>query len=343
MNRYETVVIIPNYNGINYLKECLDSLFLQSYKDFKIILIDDVSTDNSIDLIEKNYPNVDLIINNKNLGFDKSVNSGIICAIKKYNPDYIALLNNDTKIDEDWLFYLVKSIKSENKIAAVASNMLFYSNPQIINSQGGSCNFIVRGQDVNFGKAIKDVKNIQKYVLASCFGATLINVRYLEDIGLLDERYFSYFEDMDWGWRANLLGYKIIFEEKAVVYHHGSAYWKNYKAKKIYLTKKNSLCALIKNYEAITLLISLPLRILNDVAFSIAQFFNFRIKNNKLEKVEQEIPFQERFKCFLNTYLAILWNLKNIRETLKLRKEVQSKRKVNDQIILKLFDRLLFF
>lgn len=313
----ETVIIIPNFNGEEHLRECLSSIDKQSYKNFAVIFIDDGSTDGSVQFIKNNFKDVEIISNKENMGFTGSINRGILHSIKKYSPSYIALLNNDTRVDADWLKNLAKAIESEDKIAGAASNMFFYDNPDIINSQGGMCNFIGIGKDINFGKNKNDIKKTQKYILSPCFGACMINVKYLDKIGLPDERYAAYCEDLDWGMRANILGYKIIFEKNSVVYHKGSSSYGKNISKKVYLCKRNSLCTIIKNYEAKKMALGVLLTLLYYPIFSAGQFLNL--------KSEKNISFADRVKCSLVPYSGILWNVLNLKETLLLRKNLWQK------------------
>lgn len=266
----ETIVIIPNYNGLPHLKECLPSLENQTYKKFKIIVVDDGSSDNSVEFLKNNHSQTEVLRLQANGGFANAVNAGINYATQTYSPIYIALLNNDTKIDQNWLKLLIESMDSEKNVASVASNMLFWDSPGVINSHGGMCNSIGIGKDINFGRKNLNI-NIQKYVLSSCFGATLLKADALSAIGLLDKRYFAYYEDLDWGMRANIFGYKIIFDERAIVYHRGSATFKNREYEKIYLCLRNSLCTIIKNYQLKNLLKSAPycLSIIRNISWGI--------------------------------------------------------------------------
>lgn len=322
--KFETIVIIPSFNGEKHLPECISSLRSQSYKKFKIIFVDDGSTDNSVDYVRNNFPNVEIMSNKANIGFTKSINKAIVYSIKNYSPKYISLLNNDTIVDSGWLKYLILAIESEGEIAAVASNMLFYDNPEIINSQGGSCNLIGIGKDVNFG--IKKIEaSFKKYVLAPCFGACLIKTEVLKHIGLPDERFFSYCEDLDWGWRANSLGYKVIFEKRAIVYHKFSSSWKNNELKKIYLGHRNALCTIIKNYEISKLIPALILTPFYDFAFFFAYLINMKMKNWSLERIRSNLGLLKRIKYGVQPFLGILWNIKELRNTLSLRKRAGSR------------------
>lgn len=323
--RSETTVIIPNFNGKKHLEECLNSLKEQTYKRFRVILVDDCSSDNSAGFAKNIFPDIDIIVNGKNIGFTKSINRGIKYSLGKYLPKYIALLNNDTKTDKKWLEELIKTAESEKGLAAVASNMFFYDNPEIINSQGGTCNFIGMGKDINFGRNRRSIIKTQRDVLSPCFGACLIKADAIKDIGLPDERYFSYGEDLDWGQRARSLGYKIIFSKDAVVYHKWSASWNKYPKKKIYLCNRNYLCTIIKNYRYIKLFFALILTLIYYIRFLGAYILNIKIENRKIAKIDKKMAIGERIACGFQPFFGIVWNIKELKNTLRLRREKEKK------------------
>jgi len=332
------VVIVPNFNGLEHLLECLTSLFNQSYKKLKIILVDDCSTDNSINFVKNNFPNIDILALSCNQGFAKAVNLAIVYAREKYQPKYLAIINNDTKADKDWLRRLVVAIELEKNIVAVASNMFFYDRPEIINSQGGKFTFNGYGLDINFNKRFSEIKNTQKYILASCWGATLIKNEAFDIVGLLDESYYSYFEDLDWGYRANLLGYKIIFEPSAVVYHKGSATWKKYQFKKIFLCRRNSLYTILKNYEFKNIVKSFPLIFFDYfVLYCLGYLFNIKLENGRLIPLfSQKELFIKRFKFLIIPFLSFYYSLINLPKIIKLRRKIQPMRRVPDKEIFRL-------
>jgi len=239
----ETVVLIPHYNNKHILDECLSSLREQTYRNFKTVVVDDGSTDDSVNYLKEKFPEVDVLALNKNSGFAKAVNAGIRYILKKYNPLFLAPLNNDTRVDQNWLAALLKRARSNEKIAAVTSNMLFYNHQNVINSQGGTLDWNGDGYDVNFGIGRDKGKRESGPVLSACWGAALINADALKEVGLLDEAFKAYFEDLDWSWRANILGYRILFEPAAVVYHKHSASYQGAPYQKLYLCKKNALRA----------------------------------------------------------------------------------------------------
>ncbi|MEM3074538.1 MAG: glycosyltransferase [Candidatus Pacearchaeota archaeon] len=339
---YETVVLIPSHNGAYLLEECLSSLKKQTYKNFKIVVIDNASTDNTEELIDERFPEVKLLFRDKNDGFVKSMNEGIRYVIEKYNPKYIAPLNNDAVVNKDWLKNLVNAINSEKNIAAVASNMFFYHYPNVINSQGCIMDKYGRCIDINIFKKINSVGNPKRYILGASWGAALISIEALNNIGLLDEKYYSYYEDLDWGWRANLMGYKCIFEKKAIVYHKFSASWKNNNYKKVYLCKRNAIRAIIKNYELKNLLNKLPIIFIENLSFSIKSLYSKRLNNKIPRNLKKQIGNHYGIKYALIPLKSLFWNLYNLRDTLKERKKIQSKRKIEDNEIHNLIERKIF-
>ncbi len=337
-SNYEATILVPNFNGVTHLKECLASLAEQTYQNFITIIVDDASTDNSLNFVRENFPEIKILALEKNKGFARAINMGINYAQDKYQPKYIAILNNDTKVDQAWLKNLVIAIESEENIVAVASNMLYYDRPKIINSQGGKFTFTGYGFDINVNKKRVEVKNPPKYVLASCWGATLIKSEVFQIIGLLDENYYAYFEDLDWGYRANLLGYKIIFAPEAIVYHKGSAFWVNYPFKKTMLCRKNSIYTILKNYEFKNILKALPTILLDYfVLYPAGQLLNRTLENGQFIPLHH-FPYHlgKRLKFLIVPLWAWWWNLIHLPKTLMIRRKIQTTRKVSDEEIFKL-------
>lgn len=321
---FETVVLIPNFNGINHLKECLPSLYNQSYSNFKVVLVDNCSNDGSVNLVKGNFLDTDVLSLRKNYGFSSSMNKGIIYSIKKYDPKYIALLNNDTVVDKDWLACLVDSIMGDGEVAAVNSNILFYDNHNLVCSHGGNFNFIGDGKDINIFNNISKIKKFPCEILYPSASAIILRSSFLKTIGFFDSRYFAYSEDLDWGWRANLYGYKIIFERKSIAYHKLNSTFKKTPSIRYYLCKRNSLCSLLKNYEFSNLIKVLPLLLLNYISYPVWII------------TRKNISLKEKFKSIFIPLRAILWNILNIGKTLEFRREIQLKRVIPDSEIIEL-------
>ncbi len=211
-------VQVLNYNGKHHLRECYESLAHQTYTDVAVILVDNGSNDDSVRFTKENFPWVETIAFAKNLGFAKAYNE----AMKKAATDYVALLNNDTRVEERWLEELVKVMEEDERIIAVGSKMLLYDNPSLLNHAGAKITPIGGGYDVGLFKS--ELLRINKRkVGAVCGGAMLVRKNLFLRIGGFDESFFAYFEDTDWCLRVKQAGWNIYFTPSAQIIHHGAS------------------------------------------------------------------------------------------------------------------------
>jgi len=247
-------VIIVNYNGMVYLDECLSSLLAQTHPAIEIIFVDNGSSDGSCEYIMKNFPSVKIITNNENLGFAKGNNIGI----KVAKGQLIATLNNDTTVTSRWVEELVGAINSDANVGMCASKMLFMKNAELINSTGicisrsGAC--WDRGMFEHDNGQYESIDE----VFGPCAGAAMYRKSMLEDIGLFDEDFYAYMEDVDLAFRGRLRGWKCLYVPKAIVYHvHGgtAGYVSDYT---VYYGNRNIIWNCVKNYPARLLITSLP-------------------------------------------------------------------------------------
>jgi len=250
----ETTVVIPNLNGMKYLKDCLDSLQQCEKEPFPIIVVDNGSTDGSAELIRREYPHVELICFSENKGFCSAVNAGILAA----DTPYVILLNNDTTVAPGFVSYLTKAVKANAGYFSCGAKMVSMYHPDVIDDAGDYyCALgwaFARGKGRPAGKYEKPVE-----VFAACGGAAIYRTDLLKELGLFDEQHFAYLEDMDIGYRAKLHGYKNRFEPKALVYHAGSASsGSRYNAFKVNLSSRNSVYLIGKNMPVLQILINLP-------------------------------------------------------------------------------------
>lgn len=215
----ETSVIIPNWNGEHLLKDCLDSLEKQSYKNFEIIIVDNGSTDSSIEFIKNNFPKIKIIKLEKNLGFAKAVNIGV----KKSKAKFIVLLNNDTEVDKDWLKNLVKIAKKYKDVGSVGSKLLNFYERRKIDGVGIQINEVGQARSIGYDEKDKGQYEKQLYVFGVTGGASLFKREIFIKIGMFDENYFMYSEEVDWAFRAQFQGFKAIYCPKAIVYHKHKA------------------------------------------------------------------------------------------------------------------------
>jgi GT2 family glycosyltransferase len=216
----KTVVVIPNWNGLDFLADCLNSLIVQSACNFSITVVDNGSTDGSRELVQNQYPTVKLIMRDKNYGFTGGTNPGMQDAIA-CGAEYVALLNNDAIADKNWLQCLVESADQDQQLGSVTSKILQFGAERKIDSTGDFYSSwglpFPRGRDeVDEGQFDSDD---QRLVFTGTGGATLFRTRMLCEIGLFDQDFFAYYEDVDLGFRGQLAGWKAAYEPRAIVRH----------------------------------------------------------------------------------------------------------------------------
>lgn len=250
-------VVIPNYNGMKYLKDCLDSLLLQTYSDLELVVVDDASSDGSAEFIHKEYPAVTLIRRKANGGFAISVNDGIRYSLEK-NAEYVILLNNDTKVKEDFAECLIGAIEKYPDAFAVQAKLLSLKEPDVIDDAGNF--YTMPGWAYARGKG----KPADKYnkpcrVFSACAGAAIYRSAVFEKIGLFDEQHFAYLEDVDIGYRASVYGYRNYYEPSALVYHAGSGTsGSRYNEFKIRLSARNNVLLIYKNQPLLLWVLHFP-------------------------------------------------------------------------------------
>ena len=314
----KAAIIIPTYNNKEVLSFCLDSLRNQDFRDFKILIVDDGSSDKTADFLRIYYPEAEIIALEKNRGYTRAAIAGADFAIENCQPDFLVFLNNDTRAEKGWLGNLIGALRADPAAGAAASNIFFMDNPEIINSQGGEIGFFGVGRDINFGVLKNAGKEPEKIVPAPCFAGAAVKTSVFKKIGSLDDRFYSYCEDLDWGLRAKNAGFKTVFEKSAVLYHKGSATWKNYEYEKTYLVLKNSLCVIIKNCHGREM-IKLFSILLYYLAFLGAHLLNRRLDNGRLVKIKEKYPIAERSRFAAIPVRSIFWNMVELKETIRRR------------------------
>lgn len=237
-------VIVPNWNGSDSLKGCLDSLWAQSVRPH-IIVVDNGSVDGSVALVEQQYPEVELIRHTHNKGYAGGVNPGFRRAIE-LGAAYAAPFNNDAVADRQWLEKLVDYLDS-HETAGIATCKLLTSDGQRLDSTGDY--YTVWGLPYPRGRGESDLDRYdgQTDVFAASGGASLYRVKMLEQIGLFDEDFFAYYEDVDLSFRAQLAGWKVAYVPAALAYHKIGATSGRIKGFATYQTLKNLPLLLIKN------------------------------------------------------------------------------------------------
>lgn len=228
-------VVIPNWNGKHLLETCLSSLERLKYPNYEVVVVDNGSSDQSVEYIKSEYPKVNIIELSTNTGFAYAVNRGI----ENSKGEYIALLNNDTEVTPEWLDEIIKPFSYSDSIGIVASKLLNFYHRDIIDSAGDFLNIV--GQGYAIGGGCKDGLqwNEGRYIFSGTGGASIYKREIFDKVGLLEEIFFMYFEDMDLAYRAQRAGFTAWYQPSAIVYHIQKASSKRSKDLLEYLLYRN--------------------------------------------------------------------------------------------------------
>jgi GT2 family glycosyltransferase len=311
MEKNKASVIIPNWNGLELLRVCLKSLENQTLKDFEVIVVDNGSKDGSVEYIEKFYPKTKVIKLQTNTGFAFAVNRGV----ENSEGKYIFLLNNDTEVDKNCIKKLVDTAEKNPDVSFIAAKLINFYKRDLIDSAGDYIDDV--GHADNIGRGKKDGEEFSKPgpVFLVTGGGCLIRKDVFDKVGLLDEDYFMYFEDVDFGFRAQLLGHKGYFEPKAIIYHIQKASSNRNKTLVEYLQFRNMTMTIIKNFPKGLLLYKFNwLRI-------------FWVNINTIRFLATKGYLKEALEA--EGYILL-----NFFKLLKKRKDIQSKKVVSDDYII---------
>ncbi len=258
MQKTKVTVVIPNYKGIKYIRDCMDSLRGQKGAPFEILIIDNASKDGSLQILQKEYPEARVIALEENTGFCHAVNLGI----QESKTPYVILLNNDTIVKPDFVAALVRAIEEQEDIFSVSAQMLSMEDENILDGAGDGYNILgwayARGKGMPADKYSKKTE-----VFSACGGAAIYRKCIMEQIGYFDENHFAYLEDVDIGYRARIYGYRNIYDPAAKVIHAGSAVsGSRYNEFKTKLASANNAYVVVKNLPLLLLLLNIPFLLL---------------------------------------------------------------------------------
>ena len=263
-------IVIPHWNNVDVLSECLESISNTNFENFETIVVDNASTDNSVASVRSNYPNVKLIENDKNYGYAGGCNIGAEAA----SGDYLIFLNNDTVQEKDWISNLIKTINYDDKIAAVQPKILNYYNRNVFDYAGGSgghmdiyCFPFARGRIFSFQENDEGQYNNKEKCFWSSGTCFMVRRELFQKAGGFDESFFAHMEEIDLCWRLYAMGFEVWVEPDSVVYHKNALTLPMYSHKKYYLNHRNSLLMLLGNYSIKNIfLIGIPRLILEKIA-----------------------------------------------------------------------------
>jgi len=303
-------VIIPNYNGKIHLKECFNSLQMMEFENYEIIMVDNASNDGSVEFVKDSFPEIVVLPLKKNYGFAEGCNLGV----QKAKGEYIVFLNNDTNVDALWLKELVMAAEKYGENHIYSSKVLFYDDPETLNTIGGIITPMGSGLDIHFGK--KDVAEYNKvrFVGSPSGCSMLLKKSLFLEMGGFDKDYFAYLEDVDFGWRCWLKGHKTYYIPQSTLYHkYGSTGGKRDTPFRVFNVQKNRLYNILKNFSLPNLLWGFII----SAVFDLVRIFTFIVHGD----------FSLISAVLRGDYAFV----KGIPKTLSKRKHIQENREISDE------------
>jgi GT2 family glycosyltransferase len=312
-------VVVVNWNGADHLDECLESLRRQTIRDaMQVVIVDNGSTDGSFDILRRFEGLIRLIRNETNVGFAVATNQGITAS----NTAYVALLNNDTVAEPDWLERLVEAMETAPDIGSCACKILSYYDREVLDNTGHVvfADGLTRGRgrlerDLGQYDAVEEV-----FCASGC--AVLLRRKMLDDVGLMDEAFFAYCEDADLGFRARLRDWHCVYVPKAVIYHKFSASTESYSPFKAFHVERNRMWLAVKN-------LPLPLLTISPIATLQRYFWQaygaLRGRGAAGEFI-RKFSRAELIKTLIRADIAAICQLPRV---LRQRRQIQSRRKLS--------------
>lgn len=232
----------------------LPTLAAQHYTDFATLVVDNGSTDDTVAYLQREWPDIRVVALPENLGFAAAVNRGIAAT----SGEFVALLNNDVELDPDWLGELVTALDSHPNAASATPKLMSYYDHSVLDGAGDELSW--SGVSIRRGYRQRDTGQYDapEEVFSACASAALYRRSALDGIGLFDEDLFAYLEDVDWGFRARLAGYGCRYVPSSRAYHMAGATTDRVDGLGTYLSRRNVIALVLKNYPARSLLRHLP-------------------------------------------------------------------------------------
>jgi hypothetical protein len=319
----KVALIVLNHNSVSKLgREMLryvESIAKTQYRNLEIIIIDNASTDGSYNIIQdwvKNYPHTRLLKLDRNLGYAGGNNTGFRTAVK--DAKYVAFLNNDIEVEQDWLEKIIEVMESDRSIAAAQPKILQLKNKQLIDSLGGFVDRLGRAYDLGHGMPDMDQHEKPFEVFYARGAAIVVRAELFRMVGGFDEDYFIYYEETDLCWRLRLLGYKIVTVPTARIYHLGGGTTGGATPHTIYLRRRNQLATILKNYNLFN-----AMRFGATVILLYSVFAISRLTIRRDSRVAAAV------------LKSLIWNIKNLKRVFAKRAIIQAIRRVPEKDILK--------
>jgi GT2 family glycosyltransferase len=242
-------IVVLTYNGSELLPTALEAILGQRYEPVSITVVDNGSTDGSAELVRRRWPSVKLVQLPHNVGVAAGLNRGLEAG----DAPFVALVNDDVQLDPDWLGELVGALEAHPGAASATGKMLSFSRPELIDGAGDLLAW--SGAALRRGRGERDEGQYDapEATFYACGAATLYRREVFSRIGSFDEDLWAYYEDVDWGFRAQLMGYGCRYVPTALAYHVGSATTDRDRAFYLTLQRRNLITFVVKNYPASSL------------------------------------------------------------------------------------------
>jgi GT2 family glycosyltransferase len=290
-------IVILNYNGRNFLKKFLPSVLASSYSDKEIIVADNCSTDDSLEVL-KQFPNVKVLLLDKNYGFAEGYNQ----ALRNITADYYVLLYSDVEVTPHWIEPIIELMENNKKVAACQPKILSYKEKSFFEYAGAAGGWIDSlGYPFSRGRVFDEhEKDFGQYndnaeIFWATGAAMFVRASTFHEVNGFDGFFFAHMEEIDLCWRLQLAGYTILCCPASVVYHVGGGTLPKGNERKVYLNFRNNIIMLLKNLPVNEKIWKIPVRFFLDMLFAFKNLFT---------------GYSASFIAILQAYLSIIkWSL----------------------------------
>ena len=330
----DVTIITVNWNGRIHLEKLLPSLLEQGAGE--IIVVDNGSVDDSVAFLETSYPEVKILKNPVNRGFSQPNN----LAARKANGRILAFINNDMKADPDWVR---KGIRKLETCSCVSSRILDWEGKHI-DFNGSSLQYLGYALQKDTGQLLNSVSGDGGEILFPCGGSMFIKRDTFLESGGFDEDFFAIYEDVDLGWRLWITGHKVVLDPESIVYHRGHATFQTQDNSRMrYLMHRNAMLTILKNYSEENIKKIFPMALMMAVRRAVRcsgvrkeSLYLWEAASRSLEAGDKAVQISN-LDAF-NHLVAVEDAIKMIPSILEKRLEIQKKRQVDDNQVLRLFE-----
>jgi GT2 family glycosyltransferase len=250
-------IAIPTYNRRDLMDVVLASVEAQEFEDrLDVVVVDDGSTDGTADYVRERWPGVRVVVQ-ENRGISAAMNR---CLDEGRGSDYVALLNNDVELAPGWAAAIVRALDADSSAGSATAKMLDYTHRDVLDGAGDVMRWSSAAWRRGHGERDEGQYDRMEYVLSACGGAAVYRRAAVDEVGGFDEDFVAYHEDVDWGLRAQLAGWRCVYVPRAVCFHMGSASTADSPLSKRYATllRRNGLFLILKDFPLRAIVRNLP-------------------------------------------------------------------------------------